>query len=109
MSDQSRRATAPEMEAAMRVVTKSRPAPTVDKALVAQLIGDARAGGVAIDGEGGLLAELTKLVVESALAGELTAHLGYDEHERADSEGSRNARNGTRSKTVLTQSRSGRG
>lgn len=50
-----------------------------------------------MDGESGLLAQLTKLVLESALEGELTAYLGYDKHERT--EGSGNARNGTRSKT----------
>ena len=48
-----------------------------------------------------MLAQLTKLVLESALEGEMTAHLGYDKHERV--EGSENARNGTRSKTVLTK------
>ncbi|NVN00842.1 IS256 family transposase, partial [Arthrobacter sp. SDTb3-6] len=43
--------------------------PVVDRGLVAQLVGDARSQGVAIDGEGGLLAQLTNLVVESALEG----------------------------------------
>ncbi|GAB3570841.1 IS256 family transposase [Spelaeicoccus albus] len=74
--------------------------PVVDQSLVAQLVGEARAQGVAIDGEGGLLALLTKLVVESALEGELTAHLGYEKHERAEVG---NARNGARPKTVLTK------
>lgn len=74
----------------------------VDRGLVARLVGDAQRDGVAIDGEGGLLAELTRLVLESALEGELTAHLGYEKHERADG-GDGNARNGTRGKTVLTK------
>ena len=57
---------------------------------------------MSIDGENGLLAELTKLVVESALEGETTDHLGYDKHERgASTDG--NARNGTRSKTVISK------
>jgi transposase-like protein len=73
----------------------------VDKDLVAQLVGDAQRLGLSVEGEGGLLAQLTKLVLESALEGEMTAHLGYDKHERV--EGSENARNGTRSKTVLTK------
>ena len=76
--------------------------PVVDKALVAQLIGDAQRQGLSVDGEGGLLAQLTKLVLESALEGEVTAHLGYEKHERTD-EGTGNSRNGTRSKTVLTK------
>ncbi len=75
----------------------------VDRALVARLVGDAQREGVAIDGEGGLLAQLTRLVVESALEGELTAHLGYEKHERASGDGDGNARNGTRAKTVLTK------
>ena len=77
--------------------------PVVDRGLVEQLVGGARAQGLAIDGEGGLLAQLTKLVVESALEGELTAHLGYAKHERAGEVGAVNARNGVRSKTVLTK------
>ena len=57
----------------------------VDRELVARLVGDARANGVVIDGEGGLLAELTKLVVEAALEGEMADHLGYDKHARGGS------------------------
>ena len=55
-----------------------------------------------VEGEGSLLAQLTKLELESALEGEITAHLGYEKHERSD-EAAGNARNGTRSKTVLTK------
>ena len=77
-------------------------APMVDRALVAQLVGDAQRQGLSVDGEGGLLAELTRLVLESALEGEITDHLGYDKHEKgASADG--NARNGTRPKTVLTK------
>ncbi|GEM_PF-731366 len=76
--------------------------PTVDRGLVAQLVGDAQRQGLPVDGEGGLLAELTRLVLESALEGEITDHLGYDKHERGGSADG-NARNGTRSKTVLTK------
>lgn len=50
--------------------------PVVDQSLIDQLVGGARAQGVAIDGEDGLLSQLTKLLVESALEGELSAHLG---------------------------------
>ena len=82
-------------------MTATASAPVVDKTLVAQLVGDAQRLGLSVEGEGGLLAQLTKLVLESALEGEMTAHLGYDKHERV--EGSDNARNGTRSKTVLTK------
>jgi transposase-like protein len=49
-----------------------------------------------------LLAQLTKRLVESALEGEITDHLGYDRHDAAGRDG-RNSRNGHRSKTVLTE------
>ena len=49
----------------------------VDEQLIARLAGRAREGGLALAGEGGLLAQLTKRLVESALEGELTDHLGY--------------------------------
>lgn len=41
-------------------------------------------------------------MLESAFESELTAHVGYEKHERA-SEDDPNARYGTRSKTVLTK------
>ena len=41
-------------------------------------------------------------MVESALEGEIPGHLGYDKHDPAG-DGSGNSRNGTRSKTVLTE------
>lgn len=72
----------------------------VDGRLVEQLIGRAREQGVALTGEAGLLGQLTKMVLESALEGEITDHLGYDKHERAEAVS--NARNGSRTKTVLT-------
>jgi hypothetical protein len=48
-----------------------------------------------------LPAQLTKRLLESALEGELTDHLGYDKHDSAGKNGG-NSRNGSRSKTVLT-------
>lgn len=51
-------------------------------------------------GESRLLGQLTKLVLESALEGKITDHLGYDKHERAET--ATNSRNGFRTKTVLT-------
>jgi putative transposase len=53
-------------------------------------------------GKHGLIDQLRKRAVERALNGELTAHLGYEPHERG--EGRRgNTRNGTSAKQVLTQ------
>ncbi|MEU9890940.1 IS256 family transposase [Sphaerisporangium sp. NPDC051011] len=72
-----------------------------DRELVAKLADQARAEGLELVGENGLLGRLTKLVLESALEGEITDHLGYDKHDPAG-HGSGNSRNGKRSKTVLT-------
>jgi transposase-like protein len=57
---------------------------------------------VSIGGEGGLLAQLTKIVLESSLQGEMDVHLGYDKHDPVGRDGG-NSRNGTRAKTVLTE------
>lgn len=76
---------------------------TVDDGLVAELVARAQAGGVKLTGEGGLLQQLTKRVLESALEGELTDHLGHEPGERAEG-GRENYRNGHRSKTVVTES-----
>src|SRR5206468_11229996 len=74
----------------------------VDEQLIARLAGRAREEGLALAGEGGLLAQLTKRLVESALEGEITDHLGYDRHDAAGRDGG-NSRNGYRAKTVLTE------
>ncbi|SDM33301.1 Transposase, Mutator family, partial [Nonomuraea maritima] len=73
-----------------------------DRELVNELVEQARAEGIELVGENGLLGRLTKLVLESALEGEITDHLGYDKHERSENNDNGNARNGTRSKTVIT-------
>ena len=53
----------------------------VDEQLVRQLIERARAEGLQLTGEGGVLGRLTKMVVESALQGEMDDHLGYGKHD----------------------------
>jgi len=70
--------------------------------LVRLLAERARAQGLKLAGDGGLLAHLTKRVVESALEGELDDHLGYGKHDPAG-RGSGNSRNGSRAKTVVTE------
>ena len=61
----------------------------------------ARQQGVALVGPGGLLQGLAKTVIESALEAELTEHVGYQRYDPAGYN-SGNSRNGTRSKTVIT-------
>ena len=70
--------------------------------LAQQLVERARADGVALVGPGGLLTRLTKTVLETALDAELSEHLGYDKHDSAGRNG-QNSRNGSRTKTVLTE------
>ncbi|MDF5759417.1 IS256 family transposase [Spongiactinospora sp. TRM90649] len=82
-------------------VARKKPENSTDRELVARLVDQARAEGVELVGENGLLGRLTKLVLESALEGEITDHLGYDKHERGGGE-TGNTRNGSRSKTVIT-------
>jgi len=53
-----------------------------------------------IAGPGGLLAELTKRLVERAMEVELTEHVGYEPH-REPPGGAQNQRNGTISKTLI--------
>jgi transposase-like protein len=70
--------------------------------LAAQLVEQARAEGIDLVGLDGLLTGLTKTVLETALEAEMSEHLGYDKHDPVGRDGG-NSRNGTRTKTVLTQ------
>jgi transposase-like protein len=70
--------------------------------LAARLVEQARVDGVDLVGPGGLLAGLTKTVLETALEAEMSEHLGYDKHDPAGRNRG-NSRNGTRAKTVLTE------
>src|SRR5690348_5731115 len=76
-------------------------ADALDEQLVGQLVERARAGGLQLTGEGGVLAQLTKRLLEAALEGEITDHLGYGRHDPAG-HNTGNSRNGRRAKTVLT-------
>jgi putative transposase len=67
-----------------------------------ELVRSARERGTALTGPGGLLQALTKTVIETALDEEMVDHLGYDKHDVAG-RGTGNSRNGTRTKTVLTE------
>jgi putative transposase len=55
-----------------------------------------------IAGPGGLLAELTKRLVERAMEVELTDHVGYESHQEPPG-GAANQRNGTTPKTLITE------
>jgi transposase-like protein len=83
-------------------VLESLSGPSTEELEIArELVRSARSRGVAMTGPTGLLQALTKTVIETALDEEMTEHLGYDKHDPTG-RGSGNSRNGTRSKTVLT-------
>lgn len=65
------------------------------------LVARARAEGVALTGEGGLLTDLVRNVLQTGLEVELADHLGYEPHAR-EGRGSGNSRNGYSAKTVQT-------
>ena len=75
--------------------------PVIDEELADQLLGKAQAEGVELLGPDGLLSQVTRAVLERALAEEMTGHLGYEKHDPAG-RGSGNNRNGSTGKTVLT-------
>jgi putative transposase len=75
--------------------------PLVDDELADQLLGRAQAEGAELLGPDGLLSQVTKAVLERALAEEMSGHLGYEKHDSAG-RGSGNSRNGVTGKTVLT-------
>jgi len=71
------------------------------RAFAEELVERARADGVDLVGPDGLLADVTKLVLEAGLEVEMDEHLGYAKHA-VEGRNRGNSRNGTRSKTVLT-------
>jgi putative transposase len=73
-----------------------------DEQVIRELTERARAGGLRLTGEGGLLGRLTKMVIEGALEGEMDGHLGYSKNDPSG-RNSGNSRNGYRGKTVLTE------
>lgn len=78
------------------------PAGAVPEELIDAVMANVDAGGVELLGENGVIAELTKRILERGLNEELTGHLGYEAGD-AVGRGSGNNRNGTSAKTVLTE------
>ncbi len=84
------------------VTKKIKPEPTAEELAAKELVRRAREQGLSLTGPDGLLKQLTRTVLETALSQEMTEHLGHDKNGRADPEHG-NVRNGTRPKTVLTE------
>jgi len=83
------------MEASARMVKSFSPT------MIDFLLEDAESEGMPLDGPDGLLAQMTKAVLERALGAEITTHLGY-ERGAAEGAGTGNSRNGIGKKTVST-------
>jgi putative transposase len=91
------------MTATLDGVTKKKPVEqSAEQQAAAELVRMAKEQGLSLTGPDGLLKQLTKTVLETALNEEMTEHLGYEKHDPAGA-GSGNIRNGTRAKTVLTE------
>src|SRR6202167_2062430 len=84
------------------VTKKIKPEPSPEQRAAEELVRRAREQGLSLTGPDGLLKQLTKTVLETALNQELTEQLGHEKHGQAAEPG--NIRNGTRPKTVLTES-----
>jgi putative transposase len=69
--------------------------------LIDELLAGARSEEEIV-GPGGLLADLTRRLVERAMAAELTEHMGYERHAEPPG-GTGNTRNGTTPKTLQTE------
>jgi putative transposase len=67
-------------------------------------LGMAKSQGLSLTGPDGLLKQFTKTVLETALNEEMTEHVGHEKNMAEPGREGRNIRNGTRQKTVLTES-----
>jgi transposase-like protein len=74
----------------------------LDVRIAQELMEKARAEGVSLVGPDGLLSQITKTVLQTALDAEMTEHLGYEKGDRTGPVGA-NHRNGTSGKTVRTE------
>jgi transposase-like protein len=84
------------------MAAKKKQEQSPEQLAAAELVRQARERGLSLTGPDGLLKQLTKTVIETALDEEMTEHLGYEKHDPAGA-GSGNIRNGTRAKSVLTE------
>jgi putative transposase len=75
---------------------------SAEQRVAAELVRLAKEQGLSLTRPDGLLKQLTKTVLETSLNEEMTEHLGYEKHDPAGA-GTGNIRNGSRSKTVLTE------
>jgi putative transposase len=94
--------TVAETAALQGVGTGSDPLAGVPAEVLDALMASVKAEGVELLGENGVLAGLTKRILERALDEELTDHLGYERGDPAGRDNG-NSRNGSTPKRVLTE------
>jgi putative transposase len=82
---------------------RNKPEPSPEERAAEELVRRAREQGLSLTGPDGLVKQLTKMVLETALDQELTEHLGHEKNGPVVNE-TGNVRNGSRPKTVLTES-----
>jgi putative transposase len=75
---------------------------SAEQAAAAAMVAEAKARGLELTGPNGLLKLFTKNVLETALNEELTEHLGHPKHQAEPDREATNIRNGSRSKTVIS-------
>src|SRR5262245_43697515 len=75
---------------------------SAEQAAAAAMVAAAREQGLELTGPDGLLKLFTKNVLETALNEEMTEHLGHERNRAEADRESTNVRNGTRSKTVVS-------
>src|SRR5919198_605277 len=75
---------------------------SAEQAAAAAMVAEAKQRGLALTGPDGLLKLFTKSVLETALNEEMTEHLGHEKNQAVPDRDSTNVRNGTRSKTVIS-------
>jgi putative transposase len=73
-----------------------------EQSAAAAMVAEARQRGLELTGPNGLLKLFTKNVLETALNEEMTEHLGHEKNQTVEGRTLTNVRNGTRSKTVLS-------
>lgn len=83
-------------------INKSGPVLSSEQAAAAEMISIAREKGLDLTGPNGVLKLFTKNVLEAALNEEMTDHLGHEKNRAEADRDSTNVRNGSRSKTVLS-------
>jgi putative transposase len=87
---------------AEKKIKKSERELSPEQAAAAAMVAQARQRGLELTGPNGLLKLFTKNVLEAALNEEMTEHVGHEKRRADAGRESTNVRNGTRSKTVIS-------